>query len=46
MHRLRAGHGPSSLVPAMAGMEIYWQGAAIGANGLRLCNLLIDRLLF
>ena len=33
------------LQPALAGMEVYWQGAAVGAQGLRLTGLLIDRLL-
>lgn len=33
------------LTPALGGLEVYWQGAADGSNGLRLTNLLVDRLL-
>ncbi len=31
--------------PVLAGMEVYWQGAVVGASSLRLTGLWIDRLL-
>jgi hypothetical protein len=31
--------------PALAGVEVYWQGLVLTASGLRLTNLLRDRLL-
>ena len=36
---------PLPLQPSLAGLEVYWQGVVVTANGLRLTGLLIDRLL-
>lgn len=32
--------------PALAGLEVYWQGAIVAGNNLNLTGLLIDRLLW
>lgn len=32
--------------PALAGLEVYWQGAIVVGNNLHLTGLLIDRLLW